>query len=68
MSADKTNPSTTPTNTSALLDGYARRLCSARAKIAVVGNILESTQVLMQLLSSAAKTGGTAQVYCNTTS
>lgn len=44
-SADKTNPSTTPTNTSALLDGYARRLCGARAKIAVVGNILESTQV-----------------------
>lgn len=37
------------TNTCVLLDGYARRLCDARAKIAVVGNILESTQVLLFL-------------------
>lgn len=35
----------TSTDTCILLDSYARRLCSARAKIAVVGNILESTQV-----------------------
>lgn len=35
----------TATDTCVLLDGYARRLCDARAKIAVVGNILESTQV-----------------------
>lgn len=35
----------TATDTCTLLDGYARRLCGARAKIAVVGNILESTQV-----------------------
>lgn len=35
----------TATDTCILLDGYARRLCSARSKIAVVGNILESTQV-----------------------
>jgi hypothetical protein len=40
--------SKTVANTSVLLDGYARRLCDARAKIAVVGNILESTQVLLQ--------------------
>lgn len=35
----------TTTDTCVLLDSYAQRLCSARAKIAVVGNILESTQV-----------------------
>jgi len=51
VSADKTISSTvtattkTATDTCVLLDGYARRLCDARAKIAVVGNILESTQV-----------------------
>jgi len=55
-SADKTISSTvtattkTATDTCVLLDGYARRLCDARAKIAVVGNILESTQVLLLLL------------------
>jgi len=55
-SADKTISSTviattkTATDTCVLLDGYARRLCDARAKIAVVGNILESTQVSLLLL------------------
>lgn len=50
---DKTITSIVPTatkttsDTSILLDGYARRLCDARAKIAVVGNILESTQVYL---------------------
>lgn len=51
---DKTISSIVPTatkttsgDTSVLLDGYARRLCDARAKIAVVGNILESTQVYL---------------------
>lgn len=33
------------TNTYVLLDEHANRLSCARAKIAVVGNILESTQV-----------------------
>lgn len=33
------------TNTYVLLDEHANRLTCARAKIAVVGNILESTQV-----------------------
>jgi len=41
----------TTTDTSVLLDGYARRLCDARAKIAVVGNILESTQERLRALS-----------------
>lgn len=46
---DKTTAVTsskTASDTCVLLDSYARRLCDARAKIAVVGNILESTQVL----------------------
>uniref|UniRef100_A0A2H8TT48 SNARE-associated protein Snapin n=1 Tax=Melanaphis sacchari TaxID=742174 RepID=A0A2H8TT48_9HEMI len=56
VSAEKTISPTatattkTTTDTCVLLDGYARRLCDARAKIAVVGNILESTQVLLLLL------------------
>jgi len=47
VAKDKTSALPTPvkTDTCTLLDGYARRLSSARAKIAVVGNILESTQV-----------------------
>ncbi|KAE9543362.1 hypothetical protein AGLY_002162 [Aphis glycines] len=57
VSADKTISSTatgttkTTTDTCVLLDGYARRLCDARAKIAVVGNILESTQERLRALS-----------------
>ncbi|KAL4134751.1 hypothetical protein QTP88_006467 [Uroleucon formosanum] len=57
VSADKTISSTvtattkTATDTCVLLDGYARRLCDARAKIAVVGNILESTQERLRALS-----------------
>ncbi|XP_060847463.1 uncharacterized protein LOC132927027 [Rhopalosiphum padi] len=57
VSADKTTLSTaiattkTTTDTCVLLDGYARRLCDARAKIAVVGNILESTQERLRALS-----------------
>lgn len=52
VSDDKTTTSSTAApsakiaiDTCTLLDGYARRLCGARTKIAVVGNILESTQV-----------------------
>lgn len=57
VSSDKTISSTvtattkTTTDTCVLLDGYARRLCDARAKIAVVGNILESTQERLRALS-----------------
>lgn len=52
ISADKTLTAATKTatDTCVLLDGYARRLCDGRAKIAVVGNILESTQVSLLLL------------------
>lgn len=52
VSDDKTTTSSTDSasakiaiNSCTLLDGYVRRLCGARAKIAVVGNLLESTQV-----------------------
>lgn len=49
---NKTSNSPAPikTDTCTLLDGYARKLSSARAKIAVVGNILESTQVYLFIL------------------
>jgi len=53
-SADnKTSVSPAPikTDTCTLLDSYACRLSSARAKIAVVGNILESTQERLRALS-----------------
>lgn len=45
-----TTKTPTATDTCVLLDGYAQRLCGARAKIAVVGNILESTQVRLYLI------------------
>jgi len=50
ISSTVTTVTKTATDTCVLLDGYARRLCDARAKIAVVGNILESTQVSLLLL------------------
>lgn len=50
VASDKTTSPTAALNkvamdTCVLLDGHANRLSCARAKIAVVGNILESTQV-----------------------